>query len=293
MLRLIYGFFETKQALCQVFGLTDLLRIQLQGDNLEIFLNSWLHVLNNLKNPASISDEAREELFLVQCEKSRVMVPDVEHYKRLPRGDKDRCYAFLLERLQTRIKDDRERRNRSVLERSLSGASPPDTAAPGPETQRRPCRDWKKGSCKAGASCQFSHDGPQGKPKGEGRGGGAGRGKGRGKGKVEKTGKVPSTSSGNRDAKFVCWKHISDAGCHNPSCRFAHRKATPAEIEEMNKTRNAATPGPAGPSKRDPAPEAGKAPVCSEWFTKGVCTAGVDCKLGRHPKNFKGKGKKD
>ena len=112
MLRLVYGFYETKQSLSQVFSLTDLLKVQPQGDNLEAFLNSWLHVLDNLKNPSSISDEAREELFLLQCERSKTMTSDVEHYKRLPLGDKDRSYAFLLERLQTRIKDERERRNR-------------------------------------------------------------------------------------------------------------------------------------------------------------------------------------
>jgi hypothetical protein len=296
MLRLVYGFYETKQSLSQVFGLTDLLKVQLQGDNLEAFLNSWLHVLDNLKNPSSISDEAREELFLLQCERSKTMTSDVEHYKRLPLGDKDRSYAFLLERLQTRIKDERERRNRSVLERSLSGAASPDVALPSiAGDPPPPCRNWKKGSCAAGASCPFAHDPKDKPPRKPPRPkdpptalAAPGKGKGKGKGKGDK---VPSTAKGNPESKFVCWKHNSPGGCHNAACKFAHRKATPAEREEMNRARNAAAPGPAGPS-----PAADKGPpktVCPQWLSKGECDAGTNCKLGKHPKKQKGAGKKD
>ena len=296
MLRLVYGFYETKQSLSQVFGLTDLLRVHLVGDNLEAFINSWLHVLDNLKNPTSISDEAREELFLLQCEKSQKMASDVEHYKRLPAGDRDKSYAFLIERLQTRIKDERERRNRHVLERSLSGAAPPDVALPG-ATAKPPCRNWKKGSCAAGSSCPFGHD-PKDKPprtpKPEDRdqrppppspGKGKGKGKGRGDGKTQ------STSKGNPESKFVCYKHNSPGGCHNANCKFAHRKATAAEREEMNKAKNAAAPGPAAP----PAASEGepKKPVCPQWHSKGECEAGTNCKLGGHPKKQKGPPKRD
>jgi hypothetical protein len=294
MLRLVYGFYETKQSLSQVFGLTDLLRVHLVGDNLEAFLNSWLHVLDNLKNPTSISDEAREELFLLQCEKSQKMASDVEHYKRLPLGDRDKSYAFLIDRLQTRIKRERERRNRHVLERSLSGAAPPDVALPG-ATAKPPCRNWKKGSCAAGSSCPFGHDPkdkPPRKPKPEDRdqrppppSPGKGKGKGRGGGKTQ------STSKGNPESKFVCWKHNSPGGCHNAKCRLAHRKATAAEREEMNKAQNAAALGLAAPPaafEREP-----KKPVCPQWHSKGECEVGTSCKLGRHPKKQKGPPKQD
>ena len=65
MLRLIYVYFQTKQSLNQVYGLTNLMKVTYLGDkNMEQFYNSWLKVVNNLKSPESVSEEAREELFL-------------------------------------------------------------------------------------------------------------------------------------------------------------------------------------------------------------------------------------
>ena len=101
---------------------------------------------------------------------------------------------------------------------------------------------------------------------------------------------MQSTGKGNPESKFVCYKYNSPGGCHNATCRFAHRKATQAERDEMNKAQNAAAPGPAGPPA---AAGQGQDPVCPQWHSKGECEAGANCKLGKHPKKQKGAGKKD
>jgi hypothetical protein len=127
VLRIVYEFYETKQSLSQVYGLTDLLRVHLQGDNLESFLNSWLHVLDNLKNPASISDEAREDLFLIQVEKSKTMTSDIDHYRRLPVGElsvSPRTYANSHQRRQGEAQRGSARKGIERLSRW------------------RPCRPW-------------------------------------------------------------------------------------------------------------------------------------------------------
>ena len=92
MLRLIYVYFQTKQSLNQVYGLTNLMKATYLGDkNMEQFYNSWLKVVNNLKPPESVSDEAREELFLKACEQSLVLKNDVDHYRCQAVGHPDRA----------------------------------------------------------------------------------------------------------------------------------------------------------------------------------------------------------
>ena len=51
---------------------------------MEQFYNSWLKVINNLKSPDSVSDEAREELFLKACE--QLLKNDVDHLRGSPLG---------------------------------------------------------------------------------------------------------------------------------------------------------------------------------------------------------------
>ena len=97
MLRLIHVYFQPKQSLDQVYGLTNRMRFTYLGDrNMEHFYNSRLKVINNLKLPECVSDEAREELFLKACEQSAVLKNDVDHYKRQPVGHPDKNYDFLI-----------------------------------------------------------------------------------------------------------------------------------------------------------------------------------------------------
>ena len=89
-LRLIYVYFQTKQSLNRVCGLTNLMKVTYLGDkSTEQFYNSWLKVINNLKSPESVYDEEREELFLKACEQSAVLKNDVYPYKR-PSGTRTR-----------------------------------------------------------------------------------------------------------------------------------------------------------------------------------------------------------
>ena len=124
MLRLIYVYFQTKQSLNQVYGLTNLMKVTYLGDkNMEQFYNSWLKVLNNLKSPESVSDEARKELFLKACEQSLVLKNDVDHYKRQAVGHPDKSYDFLVRSIKFRIDSAREDRNCKELDNTFAGSS--------------------------------------------------------------------------------------------------------------------------------------------------------------------------
>ena len=67
--------------------------------------------LYNLKSPESVSDEAREELFLKACEQSLVLKNNVDHYKRQAVGHPDKSYDFLIRSMKFRIDSARQDRN--------------------------------------------------------------------------------------------------------------------------------------------------------------------------------------
>ena len=87
------------------------MKVTYLGDKImEQFYNSWLKVVNNLKSPESVSDEAREALFLKACEQSLVLKNIVDHYKRQAVGHPDKSYDFIRS-MKYRIDSAREDRN--------------------------------------------------------------------------------------------------------------------------------------------------------------------------------------
>jgi len=284
MLRLIYVYFQTKQSLNQVYGLTNLMKVNYLGDkNMEQFYNSWLKVVNNLKSPDSVSAEAREELFLKACEQSAVLKNDVDHYKRQVVGHPDKSYDFLLRSMKFRIDSAREDRNLKELDNTFAGSS----TIPAMPSADGMCKFFLKGSCLKGNDCKFSHGG---KGKGQSKDNKGDRGNARvpspgskgGKGYKGDSGK--SKGAGKSGAKkLICYRYM-EGTCPKTKeeCSFDHRKGSAEEVKEKASwdAKRAASPAPQADTK-----------ICPDWKNKGECALGDACKLA-HPKKGRGKGKR-
>ena len=281
----------------QMYGLKELGKVELVGDNLEAFLNMWMKVLNGQRNPADISSAQKEELFYVQLKKSVRMKEDIAHYRRVGPGHADHTYEYLLRCINHHIREEREDRNMIALEKSMAGGKDPLEPAAGADTI---CPFFKKGNCKKAMPATWSTLVARAKARVKrqkveverppGRGTKAGRKGGKAKTSAESARKgTPTESSASRtpsqDAtkKYPCYP-FSEGRCkhqNNPEkCKFAHRELTAAEKKQRDQYKAARATSPAPPTQSE-------AEVCPSWL-KGDCPLGKKCK-NKHPKKLKGR----
>ncbi len=304
ILRLIYRRFQTKNSLSQFYDQTDLAKVTLKHDSgMTAFLHDWMSKLNGLEHPEYLHPAAKLELFVKQLRTSQMMKYDMEHYKRLPDGHEDKCYTWLVERIEDRLVEERTR----TVESQLGHGGPPPPALAAPEGTICPFNT--KGFCRKGAECDMVHDqaakakwkrenpdsgggGGRGSAGGGGAGGkGAKGGKGAGKGvgapqakaeaKGKGKGKLVGAKGGNSESRFPCYAN-HDGNCINTLCSLAHRVLTEPELAMIEKWEKRA-------ASRTSSPGAPATGVCPEWL-RGNCILGPNCSM-EHPEGQGGKGK--
>ena len=270
VLRIVYEYYQTNKNLTQAYGLRDLMHIQLQSeDKLKGFLNSWMEMMANLKNPAQIDRDTVEELFYEQIKKCSQLREDVAHYRRCPLGHQDRSYEFLLERARSWLKEERDRNNRGAVVKALASAGGSAPAAPGP-------------SAPGGSKGPGKGKGKDDKGKGKG-----GKDKGKGKGdKGKSKGDSVSSPYGSK-TDTPCFKFAKNE-CQDPACPRKHKQYSQLTADEKRRVDDWFTKRAARASS--PAPEnKQKKKICTEWKKSGKCSLGDACKFD-HPKK-KGGGK--
>jgi len=171
---MIYEYCKINEDAGATYELQDLFAVQLKGDKLEGFLQTWDATLTGMK--AEPDPNVMETLFLQQVRKAHSMKDDIVYYDRLDRGHADRTYDNLLRAAHKVVERKRHEANRADIERQLRGDGAPAAPAKGKgkgkgkknkdkrgrsesRSKQGICYDLKnKGKCERGSECTFSHD---------------------------------------------------------------------------------------------------------------------------------------
>ena len=102
------------------FDITHLYQVSFESDaKAKQFSQKWTHVINGMVEPEK--DENLEKIFLRQIKKSTAMQADVAYYRRLERGHRDKCYAFLLDILKRYVDEQTVEANQKALNAEFAG----------------------------------------------------------------------------------------------------------------------------------------------------------------------------
>ena len=156
MLRLIYRHFQTKDSLSQYYDLADVMKVTCKGDqHLSEFTHQWNSTLNGLLYPEQVNAEIRHQLFLKQIRGSQVFKYDLEEHSRMKDDDPNKSYAWLVERVECHIRDERSR----TVEHQLGYGGQPHPAL---AATQEVCRFFYAGGFRKGSECTRSHAIPPG-----------------------------------------------------------------------------------------------------------------------------------
>jgi len=156
---LIYDKMRTSEADGSLLEITDLINVELKGDNLPALINDWDAALEGQSHEPS--EAIKEGLFRKQLERSHQLTAAMALINQdvTQRGEK-RSYDRLYQMVLLHIEHKNKVKNRNDLA-SKSGrfgapATDPQKASKG---KKGDCRQYiKKGSCSRGDECPFIHD---------------------------------------------------------------------------------------------------------------------------------------
>ena len=96
LLRLMVKYFATGRAADFLYNINDLQRVAIRGGNLEGFMNTWIMVLQGMREePAEVQ---LEFIFYEAVQDYQSLKEDIAHYNRLEEGSGgDRSYKFLFD----------------------------------------------------------------------------------------------------------------------------------------------------------------------------------------------------
>ena len=98
----ILEVFRTNDKLGHFYGILDLARVQFTTDGeMDMFRDRWDHYVDNMREP--LKDEQLAEILLEQLEKSEVLKPDIDNYKRMKDDDENKTYSYLLESMDRHL----------------------------------------------------------------------------------------------------------------------------------------------------------------------------------------------
>jgi hypothetical protein len=201
---MIYEYYKINEDAGATYELQDLFAVQLKGDKLEAYLQTWDATLTGMKQEPDLN--VLETLFLQQMRRCHSMKDDIIYYDRLDRGHTDRTYDYLLRAAHKIVERKRHDANRADMERQLRGDGAPAAPAKGKgkgkgdkkkkdkdgkqqrgrsasRGKKNICYDLKnKGKCDLGDNCTFSHDLSRNNSSGRGSSNGSNKGGGKSRG---------------------------------------------------------------------------------------------------------------
>ena len=125
---MLYDSYNTDQRRGHVFEIVDMLKLLYTGDeNPKLFLHSRLQNLQSMRKPPG--EELLEAHLYDQLSGSRALSSHVSHYERLPDGDPDRSYKYLMDRLVDFCDMKAKKEVRASIIEAQNGKGPKPTAA--------------------------------------------------------------------------------------------------------------------------------------------------------------------
>ncbi len=133
LLKMVYDFHRTDEDRGVLFNLSDLMKVQCQGDSFqsyESFLATWNFVLAGMKTAPDV--ETLEFVFQDQIKRHpKPVSEELARFNRKPRGHPDHTYDFLYLSVSKYLERERLSMNRAAIVSVISGV--PITAAPAGE----------------------------------------------------------------------------------------------------------------------------------------------------------------
>ena len=292
ILWILYKQFRTNKEMGTIFNIVDLMKVHWRGDpHIEKFRNDWEHTVVNMHH--SVSRDQRATILLEQMSNSTVLKSKVDRYKKqYPNAKKS--YTKLIAIMDRYIQEQRQVTNRKQLDQAQRQAH---TGHATPAVKAVNCRNWLRGDCMKGKSCDFIHDkslrgvttkprpsplvpadatpgkGAKGNPKGNPKGKSKGDSKGNPKGSSKGDGKKGKGKGKDKSGKPLLCYDFNNGGCQRPNCIYKHAKAsTPEEhayLAKIGKSRS----GSPSVDKR----------ICYAWLNTGTCKHGNSCSFQHSP----------
>ena len=233
-LSIIYEHFRTSEEAGALHDLDDLMNVNMNGDKLEAFIQTWDQVLIGMREDP---DPAyKRVLFLKQIRKVSDLKYDIAEYDRFEVTHPNRSYGFLYAMVQRHLERRRLEHNRTEMKNLLKGGKPLDamgTALPGKE-KTKPKGDPKAtspsgpklchfynapGGCKKGKDCVYKHSKDS---KGATKARDPSRGRSKTRSKSPGKGRGKSSRSGSPKPKAVCKFHQAGNCKFGANCHFKH-----------------------------------------------------------------------
>lgn len=201
-----------------------LYELQYPGDNkLSLFKSQWLHILFAMREDDKPRGMALRDILFDKIKVSNSMAFDIRYYKRLPEGNSEKTYDYLLEMMNRTIATEREEKNRLERLRGVNQivSNPKALAAERPGKKEEPPKATPKAIENAAPVLTKPNPKAHGeyeKSKGKYD---KGKGKGKNKDKDRPRGRSPSV-----DRKTVpCVYHFQKGGCSKgKDCPYSHSK---------------------------------------------------------------------
>ena len=148
----------------------DLLALELKGDNLQQFSNSWEMVLAGIKEVPT--EDILESLYKRQLQKSTQLEKAIALYDDniLHNGEK-KSYERLCTIVRSHLSRKRLQKNQQVMRETLGGKGLAGKGAGGnpkkPKRVQGDCTQFMKtGTCSRGNKCPYNHDRSRAQPRG-------------------------------------------------------------------------------------------------------------------------------
>jgi len=116
---MIYDHLKIDEEAGSLFDLSDLMCVQLEGDDLETFWKDWELALSSMRS--EVPDNVKKTLFRLQLDKCKALHDEMAYYYRQRPGHADRSYRYLAERVRRWIERRRLSSNRRLVARALGG----------------------------------------------------------------------------------------------------------------------------------------------------------------------------
>ena len=165
---MVYSEFAIDKERSALYDLSDLMLLRFKSDDqAPRFLNLWQHTVQSFSERQP--DSNLMTLPKAQLENSPALKLDMAHFNRLPKGDQERTYDYLMTSLKRLVDTAKKKQNREKMLTKLSGGRQRPTVLAVPAEEERDtnvCIAFQNtGSCRFGDTrCRFTHS-PNAAPK--------------------------------------------------------------------------------------------------------------------------------